>query len=107
VVVQFDAGPCATVAVTHAVRDRQDTLDIFGTLGSIRCANLNSGTLRIVSGGAERMETHPPAANVHLPLIEDFVDAVFANRDPAVSGEIGRHVSAIEDQIYGVTSTLS
>jgi predicted dehydrogenase len=106
VLLRFDSGPCASVAVTHAVRDRQDTLDLFGTLGSIRCGNLNSGEIRIVAAGRERVETHPPAANVHLPLIEDFAEAVAAGRRPAVDGEVGRHVAAIEDQIYGVTATV-
>jgi predicted dehydrogenase len=107
VLLRFGRGPCAAVVVTHAVGDRQDTLDVFGTRGSIRCARLNSGEMRIVADGRERIETHPPAANVHLPLIEDFVDAVRAKRTPAVDGETGRHVSAIEDVIYGVTPSLS
>jgi predicted dehydrogenase len=101
-ILQFESGPCATVSVTHAVRDRQDTIDVFGTRGSIRCPHLNSGELHIVTEAGERFETHPPAANVHLPLIEDFVDAVVTGRQPAVDGETGRHVQAIEDQIYGV-----
>ena len=106
VLLRFDTGPCASVAVTHAVRDRQDTLDVFGTRGSIRCGNLNAGDLRIVVDGSERVESHPPAANVHLPLIEDFVGAVRENRPPAVSGDVGRQVAVIEDQIYGVTATV-
>jgi predicted dehydrogenase len=107
VLLHFDSGPCASVAVTHASHDRQDTLDVFGTRGSICCRNLNAGDLRIVADDRERVETHPPAANVHLPLIEDFVDAVATNRQPAVDGDIGRQVAAVEDQIYGVTATVS
>jgi predicted dehydrogenase len=103
VLLQFESGPCASVTVTHAA-DRQDTLDVFGTRGSIRCDNLNAGGLRIVTADGERVESHAPAANVHLPLIEDFVDAVAANRAPAVDGAIGREIAAIEDQIYGITA---
>jgi predicted dehydrogenase len=106
VLLHFSSGPCAAVAVTHAAPDRQDTLDVFATRGSIRCASLNGGALRIVSAGGERLETHPPAANVHLPLIEDFVDAVRADRPPAVTGETGREVAAIEDEIYAVAPSL-
>jgi predicted dehydrogenase len=106
-ILEFDSGPCATVAVSHGVRDRQDTLDVFGTRGSIRCALLNAGELRITADGRERLETHAPAVNVHAPLIEEFVDAVAARRRPAVDGDAGRHVSAIEDRIYGVASSLS
>jgi predicted dehydrogenase len=106
VILQFERGPCATVMVTHAASDRQDTLDIFGTRGSIRCDNLNAGGLRIITEAGERVEMHPPAANVHLPLIEDFVEAVAAHRAPAVDGIIGRDIAAIEDQIYGVTAAV-
>ena len=106
VILQFESGPCATVTVTHAAGDRQDTLDVFGTRGSIRCDNLNAGGLRIVTVAGERVEMRPPAANVHLPLIEDFVEAVAAHRAPAVDGTIGRDIAAIEDQIYGVTAEV-
>ena len=49
----------------------------------------------------ERYEAHPPAANLHAPLIEDFVKAVLTNREPAVSGGTGRAVAIIEEEIYG------
>lgn len=106
VLLRFEQGPCAVVVVTHGVRDRQDTLHVFGTRGSIRCHNLNAGTLELLLDGRRHTETLPPAANVHLPLIEDFVDAVFSDRPPAVDGDTARHVSAIEDRIYGLSSSL-
>ena len=34
-------------------------------------------------------------------MIEDFVDAVIHEREPAVPGEIGREVARLEEQIYG------
>jgi predicted dehydrogenase len=106
VILQFESGPCAIVTVTHAAGDRQDTLDVFGSRGSIRCDNLNEGRLRIVTAAGERVEMRPPAANVHLPLIEDFVEAVAAHRAPAVDGTIGRDIAAIEDQIYGIPAAV-
>jgi hypothetical protein len=63
---------------------------------------LNAGALRIRAGDLERLESHPPAANLHRPLVDDFVDAVRMHREPAVTGDIGRAVSAIEDHIYAV-----
>ena len=100
--LEFERGPCAVVAVTHAARDRQDTLQVFGTRGSMQVDELNAGGLRIRVGDQERVESHPPAANLHRPLVDDFVDAVRMNRAPAVTGDIGRAVSAIEDAIYAV-----
>ena len=123
VLLRFESGPCATVAVTHAARERQDTLHVFGTGGSIHVDDLNAGVVHVHTHAchadlsaeaprakaetrdARRREHHPPAANVHLPLVEDFVDAVLTDREPAVTGETGRAVAAIEDIIYAVAPT--
>lgn len=101
VLLQFEPGPCAAVTVTHAARERQDTLHVFGTRGSIHVDDLNAGTIRVQADGS-RIEDHPPAENVHLPLVEDFVNAVLTDREPAVTGDTGRTVAAIEDIIYAV-----
>lgn len=95
-------GPCASLVVSHAIRERQDTLHVFGSRGSIHVDDLNAGTLRVSGDGVERIESHPPAANVHRPLIDDFVAAVFEQRDPAVDGSMGLAVARIEDGIYAV-----
>ena len=103
--LQFEAGCCATLAVTHAAIDPQDTLDVFGTRGSLHIGRLNAGDLlRRGPDGAECRESHPPAANLHRPLIEEFVDAVRSRRDPAVDGRAGRAIAAIEEQIYAARS---
>ncbi len=99
-VLNFERGAAATVAVSHAVLEPRDTFEIFGSAGSIRVENLNKGDLRI-SGGSEGAEQHPPSPNLHQPLVDDFVAAVRAGRDPAVTGEIGRDVARLEDMIYG------
>lgn len=98
---QFESGACATLCVTHAAREAKDTLDIFGTRGSIHISNLNQGELRILSGDEERREGHPPQANLHEPLIRDFVNAVIDDREPWVNGDTGRMVAMITEKIYG------
>jgi predicted dehydrogenase len=105
-VLQFAGGPCASVVVTHAVRERHDSLDIFGTDGSIRCRSLNEGVIQVRTEGGERAESHPPAANVHRPLIDDFVSAVVERRSPQVDDEVGRAIAAIEDEIYAVAPAV-
>ena len=102
VLLQFEGGPCAAVTVTHAAEERQDTLQVFGTRGSVHIDELNAGSLRIRTGNQSRVESHPPAENIHRPLIDDFVEALLTDREPAVTGEIGRAVAAIEDEIYAV-----
>ena len=100
VLLQFESGVCASLTVTHAASEPQDTLDIFGTAGSIHVPALTAGQVRISSGAGDRVEPHPSHANVHLPLVEDFVAAARTGRDPAVTGDIGRAVAQLEAQIY-------
>jgi predicted dehydrogenase len=35
-----------------------------------------------------------------LPLIEDFADAVLNNREPKITGETGREINKIIEEIY-------
>ena len=101
--VRFASGPCATVTVTHAAIEPRDTLRIFGTSGSIHIAVLNAGGLVVMRDGQERHEAYPPAANIHQPLVEDFVDALRMGRAPLVDGTVGRAVAEIEARIYAPT----
>ena len=96
-VFQFKRGTCATLTVTHAAREPQDTFDLFCSHGSIHIPVLNEGTMRVLTPDGERIETHPNAANIHQPLIDDFATAVLNNRDPIVTGEIARAVALIEE----------
>ena len=99
-IFQFDRGTCATLTVTHAAREPQDTIDLYFTNGSIHIPVLNEGTMRVITTNGERLETHPNHSNIHQPLIEDFARAVLENRDPVVTGAIGRQVALIEEKIY-------
>jgi predicted dehydrogenase len=97
---EFENKTRGTLTVTHAAFESQDTLDIFGSLGSIHVPVLNRGEMRIRTGDSERVESHPPHANIHQPLIEDFTRAVLDNREPGVGGGVGREVARIEEEIY-------
>jgi predicted dehydrogenase len=97
---RFAGGVCAVLSVSHAAAEAKDTLNIFGSLGSIRVPILNQGKVRVSSKLGERDEVHSPPANLHAPLIDDFITAVLRNREPRVSGETGRTVAAIEEEIY-------
>ena len=106
VLFRFEGGACGVLSVSHAALEPKDTVEIFGSLGSLHVPVLNEGNLRLVTKQGERSESHPPAANLHAPLIEDFTTAVLTDREPAVSGEIGRAVAMIEEKIYmGRTSS--
>jgi predicted dehydrogenase len=96
----FERGTCATLSIAHAAREPQDSFDLFCSRGSIHIPVLNEGHMRVFSPDGERTESHPNPQNTHQPLIEDFARAVLEKREPVVTGEIGRDVSAVLDQIY-------
>lgn len=88
------------LTVTHAAFESQDTLDIFGSDGSIRIPILNRGEMHIRTKDGERIELHTPHTNIHQPLVEDFIQAILEDREPKVGGSIGREVARIEEEIY-------
>lgn len=98
--LHFASGAAATLAVSHATDEPRDTLDLFCTGGSLHIPRLSGAELRLVRGGAETIETHPPAENVHLPLIEQFVRSVLDGEKPVVDGVAGREVNRLLAEIY-------
>lgn len=99
VILEFQSGALGQVTVSHAAREPQDTLTIFGSSGSIRVPVLNEGRLILSSGAGEREEFHPPDKNLHRPLIDNFVDSILSEREPKVSGVTARDVAEIQEQI--------
>ena len=96
---RFENGTQAVLSVTHAAREPQDTLAIFGAEGSIDIDRLNEGKVRLKTIEGEREELHPPHSNLHQPLIDDFTEAVLNNREPRVDGRVGREVARVEEEI--------
>lgn len=99
-ILQFESGPCANLTVTHAALESRDTLDIFGTLGSIHVPVLNKAEIRIKTRNGERDESHRAAPNVHQPLIEDFTEAVLTDREPQINAGTGKLIALLEEEIY-------
>src|SRR5260370_31549897 len=98
--IQFANGPGAVLCVTHGASEPQDTLHIFGSRGSIHVEHLNRGDIVIRSIEGDRTESYPPHPNFHLPLIDEFTEAVLGGREPTVNGAIGRKVAQVLEEIY-------
>jgi predicted dehydrogenase len=98
--LSFESGAQAILTVSHAVREARDSFDLYGSDGSVHVDVLNQGRLRIVTPAATREESHPPHANLHQPIVEDFVSAVTESRAPAVTGEAGLAVNRVLQAIY-------
>jgi predicted dehydrogenase len=85
VVLQFDGGIHGIVDVRWNSRVPRDQFRIVGTEGEIGLDPLNGPELRV----AGHVETLPAHANVHYPLVENFVDAVVNNLSSAALASPG------------------
>jgi predicted dehydrogenase len=101
---EFESGAAGVLASSHAPGIPTDTLDIFCTDGSLHVPVLNGTELRIVNNrepGRPTVERFEALPNVHLPLVEDFIQAVSEQRQPGVDGAAGLEVTRLLDMIYG------
>jgi predicted dehydrogenase len=98
--LRFESGADAVLAVSHAAQESRDAVQIFATAGSVHVDVLNQGGLRVVTPSGVREERHSPPANLHQPLVEDFVHAVRDGREPTVTGTIGVEVNRVLAAIY-------
>ena len=55
---RFERGASGVLSVSHAAAESKDSLDVFGSLGSIRVSILNEGKIRVIGKG-ERYERTP------------------------------------------------
>ena len=98
---EFENGAHGVLTAMHSMFEDKDTLEIYGTDGSLYVDNLNKGQLRIVTKDGEQLEILPPHPNLHLPHIDDFAQAVLEDRQPGVTGVDGKKTSIVLDKIYG------
>ncbi len=103
VLMQLPGGVHAAVDVRWNSHILRDQFRIIGEDGEINLDPLNSPDLRVTTRSDSRVEHLPPHANLHYPLVENFVDAVLAN-DPArlaCPAEQGAWVDWTIEQVVG------
>lgn len=79
--VQYAGGVHAVVDVRWNSHLPRDQFRVIGENGEINLDPLNGPELRVTGSNGSRTELLPPHANLHFPIVENFVDAVVAN-DP-------------------------
>jgi predicted dehydrogenase len=100
--MEFDGGCRADLFCSHAVAESRDSLDIYGTGGSIHIPVLNAAELVLRRPGRQDEIFYlPPDDNVHFPLVDDFVRAVAEGRPPMIDGEQGKITTVLLDRAYG------
>ena len=96
----FESGATALLVSSHGVFEPRDTLDIFGSKGSIHVPVLDEGTMVIKTDEGTRTEEHPNHKNFHQPLIDNFVQSIMEDSRPVITGEMGMEINALLDKIY-------
>jgi predicted dehydrogenase len=99
-IFEFQNEARGMLAVSRAIEEPQDTLDIYGSAGSIHIPVLNDGSMRVSSPAGDRRENHPSHPNMHLPYIRAVTRAFLQNGEPPVPGETGLRVAEIIEEIY-------
>jgi 1,5-anhydro-D-fructose reductase (1,5-anhydro-D-mannitol-forming) len=81
VLMGFAGGVHAVIDVRWNSRVPRDQFRIIGEDGEINLDPLNGPELRVTDIAGSQIELLPPHANLHFPIVENFVDAILAN-DP-------------------------
>jgi predicted dehydrogenase len=77
--MQFSGGIHAVVDVRWNSRVARDQFRIIGENGEINLDPLNAPELRVIDSSGSRTELLPAHANLHFPIVENFVDASLAD----------------------------
>lgn len=83
IVIDYESGPRGIVDVRWNSRIVRDEFRVIGTEGELKMTPLNGPELRY----ADKVEMLPTHANVHYPLVENFVNAILDRAPLACSGE--------------------
>jgi len=102
VVVEYDSGVRGLVDVRWHSKVARDECRILGTDGELNLSPLNNPPLVTPSG----VEQHPLPPNPHLPLIENFVDAVLDGKPLVSSGESALLTDAVTDAAIAANLAL-
>jgi len=95
VLVEYSGGLRGIVDVRWHSEVARDEFRIVGTRGEMDLSPLSSPPL-VWPGGSEQIPTH---ANVHYPLIENFVDAVLGVAPLASTGESAQWTDWVTEQV--------
>jgi predicted dehydrogenase len=98
--VRFRQGVHVTLQCLFGTAVGTDDFWVLGTAGRLVAGPLNGGRLVIETDQGQQVESHPPAANLHGPLVSDFAAAVLEGRQPRVTGEEGRRTNLVMEWAY-------
>lgn len=94
VLVEYASGMRGMVNVRWHSHVERDEFRIRGANGELELTPLNGPEI-VWPGGREHL---PPHANLHYPMVEDFVTAILEGRQPRSSGDTALETERIMDE---------
>jgi predicted dehydrogenase len=103
VVLRFPQGEMFTILLNCTSPGTRHELELFGTEGRIYWPHWpphgNGPVVKITAAGTEEIPAHT-AENWHLPMIEDYVQAVLTGRQPVCTLESAVKTEVITDAVF-------
>lgn len=103
IILKFPSGALFTLLFNCTTPDTRHELELFGTAGRITWPawppHGNGPVLKTTRTGTESLAAHTDE-NWHLPMIEDYVDALRTGRPPVCSLESATKTEVITDAIF-------
>jgi predicted dehydrogenase len=100
IVMRMSDGALATAAVHWNSKTWSHAFEVIGTEARVLWQPYDSGKVYRTAGHETVELDLPPASNVHLPLVEDFVSAAAACRKPAVTLAEAAKTNRLLDAVY-------
>jgi len=103
VILKFPGGQMFTILFNCTSPGTRHEFELFGTVGRIYWPawppHANGPVVKITGAGVEEIAAHTDA-NWHLPMIEDYVDALLTGRPPVCALESAVKTEIITDAIF-------
>lgn len=103
VILTFPGGALFTIVFNCCSPGTRHEVEFFGSQGRIHWQEWpphgNGPVLRISRSGVQTVEAHTPE-NCHLPMIEDYVEALRQGRMPVCTLESGVRTEVITDAVF-------
>ena len=102
-VMRFPGGALFTITINHTSPGIRHELEIFGSEGRVYWPEWpphgNGPIVKVTRDGTKELDTRTEP-NWHLPMVQDFVDAVLEGRQPVCTLESAVKTETVTDAIY-------
>ena len=100
VMLRLENGSIATGSFHWNSRAWSHRLEVIGTQGKVVWDPFDGNPVWLSTGSDARELDLPNAGNVHMPLVEDFAQAVLDGRDPGVTLSEAAKTNRLLDAVY-------